>query len=227
MSKPYRAQQNPAEPAIRDVKMRWYRIMFKKKIPKRLWDYGIVWICETGNISVSSSRYAKGRTSIECITGETPDISEYTDFSFYDWILYRDNAGLGEPKLGRWLGVSHKIGELMSYYILPISCQVVISCVTVQRLTNAEQLTREFQQRMDTYDKIVGERLSTTDTTAPLSLHNIPAWNSLTLHDEDPEFIQDYQRAINDFSIPDADLFDNNSTPDTLDPYVHMQVGLP
>ena len=42
--------------------------MAKKKIPKRLWDYGIIWISETGNLAVSSSRYADGRTSIEIIT---------------------------------------------------------------------------------------------------------------------------------------------------------------
>lgn len=33
MSEPYRAPQNPAEPAIQDVKMRWYRIMFRKRVP--------------------------------------------------------------------------------------------------------------------------------------------------------------------------------------------------
>ena len=62
--------------------------MTKKHVPPRLWDFGYIWICETGNLSVSSSKYANGRTPIEIITGETPDISEYTDFSFYDWITF-------------------------------------------------------------------------------------------------------------------------------------------
>ena len=90
----------------------------KRKVPKRLWDFGLIWICETNNISVSSSRYALGRTPIEIITGDTSDISEYVDFGFYDWITYYPNSGLGEPHIGRWLGVSHKIGPLMSYWIL-------------------------------------------------------------------------------------------------------------
>ena len=34
--------------------------------------------------------------------GETPEISEYLNFSFYYWCCYNDNAGLGETKLG-WL----------------------------------------------------------------------------------------------------------------------------
>ena len=86
VSGPRRPNKNPAEATIREIKKRWYRIMTKKQVPKRLWDFGIVWICETNNLSVSSSRYAQGRTPLEIITGETPDISEHLHFSFYDWV---------------------------------------------------------------------------------------------------------------------------------------------
>ena len=70
--------------------------MHKNKVPQRLWDYGLVWISETGNLSVSSLRYASGITPLEYITGETPNISEYLDFTFYDWVTYSANTGLGE-----------------------------------------------------------------------------------------------------------------------------------
>ena len=63
------------------------------------------------------SKYAEGRTPLEIITGETPDISEYLDFDFYDWVLYRSNAGLGEVEVAKWLGVSHRVGRLMSYWL--------------------------------------------------------------------------------------------------------------
>ena len=134
VSEPRKPQQNPAEGGIREIKRRWYHIMAKKKIPRRLWDFGITWISETGNLAVSSSRYADERTSIEIITGDTPDISEYIDFGFYDWVTYRSNAGLGEISIGKWLGVSHKMGQLMSYWVLS-KYGKVISCTTVQRLT--------------------------------------------------------------------------------------------
>ena len=87
--------------------------MDEKCIPLRLWDYVMVWVCETGNLTVSSSKYANGRTPVEIITGETPDISEYTDFGIYNWVTYRTNAGMGPVSLGRWFGVSHKVGQLM------------------------------------------------------------------------------------------------------------------
>ena len=51
---------------------------------------------------------------MELIKGETPDINEYIDFSFYDWVTFKQDAGLGEIYIGRWFGMSHKIGQLMS-----------------------------------------------------------------------------------------------------------------
>jgi hypothetical protein len=68
---------------------------------------------------VNSFRYLNGRTLIEYITGDTPDVSEFIDFGFYDWVIYWQNAGLGKIEIGKWLGVSHKVGKLMSYWVLP------------------------------------------------------------------------------------------------------------
>jgi hypothetical protein len=108
------------------------------------------YIAETGNVIVTSSRYAKGRTRLEIITGETPDISEYLDFGFYEWVTFRQNAGLGPLEIGRWLGVSHRVGQLMSYWILPKS-GIPISCSTVQRLTDLEKQKMEFKERMQEF----------------------------------------------------------------------------
>jgi hypothetical protein len=109
-------------------------------------------VCETDNVCANLSRYAQGRTPLEIITGETPDISEYLDFEFYDWALFRSNAGLGEVELARWLGVSHRVGRLMSYWVLPES-GIPISVTTVQRLTNDERNTDEMRKQTDLSDK--------------------------------------------------------------------------
>jgi len=119
VSQLYRPNENPAEGCIREIKQCTYRIMYKKKIPKRLWDFVVSWVCETGNVISSSSRYAHARTSLEILTGETPNITEYLDFGLYNWVTFKKNAGFSEPQLGRRLGVSHRVGPLMSYWILP------------------------------------------------------------------------------------------------------------
>ena len=87
--------------------------MLKKKVPKQLWDYGIKWVCEVMQRTASTSGDLFRRTALEQLTGETPQISECLDFTFYKWCWYNDNTGLGETKLGRWLGVSHHVGSLM------------------------------------------------------------------------------------------------------------------
>ena len=65
-------------------------------------------------------------------------MSEYVLCEFYYWVVFRQNWGVGESELGRWIGVSHQVGPLMTYYILPKS-SIPISCGTVQRLTLLEQ----------------------------------------------------------------------------------------
>ena len=158
VSSPRRPNENSAEESIREIKRRWHRTMVRKKVPKRLWDYLIIWICETGNLSVSSSKYAHGRTALEIITGETPDKSEYLDFGFYDWVIYRSNTGMGETSLGRRVGISHKVGQAMSYWIVTVSGSI-ISCVTVQRLTEDEKQTDEYKRRRTEFDEHLEKRL--------------------------------------------------------------------
>ena len=84
---------------------------------------------------------------LEFVTDETPDVSEYLDFGFYDWVTYRKNTGLGQPEVGRWIGVLHRVGNLISYWILPES-GIVISCTTVQHITDIERQTDEYKNRM-------------------------------------------------------------------------------
>ena len=89
VSSPQRPNKNPAEGLIRELKKRLYCIMTKKKVLHRLWDFSLLWVCKTGNVTVSSSRYANGRSPIEIITDDTPDITELLDFAPYDWVAFK------------------------------------------------------------------------------------------------------------------------------------------
>ena len=74
------------------------------------------------------------QTLFELLTGETPDISEYLNFGWYDKVRYKEDAGRGETKLGRFLGPSHKFVSLMSYWVFSNS-GIPISRTTVKRVT--------------------------------------------------------------------------------------------
>jgi hypothetical protein len=61
--------------------------MQKKKVPSWLWDYGLVY---EGELLSMMSRGKDGRSGHEEVTGNTPDISEWLDFEFYDLVWWWD-----------------------------------------------------------------------------------------------------------------------------------------
>jgi hypothetical protein len=232
VSGPRRPNENPAEQSIHEIKKRWYRIMLKKKVPPRLWDYGFAWICEVENICANFSKYAEGRTPLEIITGDTPDISEYVDFDFYDWVTFRSNAGLGEVQLGRWLGVSHRVGRLMSYWILPES-GIPVSATTVQRLTNAERATDETRSRMLEYEEKLKTVFEAQSADITQTLRDIDVSKVIDPDNEDPGFFEEFAKVIDNASLHHADDDVITATDDVKamevgsDQYIGMELALP
>ena len=92
------------------LKSKWKKRIVRRNVPAKVWDFGLIWESEI------YSRTAKpgARTGIEVLTGETPDISEWLDFEFYDLCWYWDSLE-GQCKIGRWLGVLHRVGSAMCY----------------------------------------------------------------------------------------------------------------
>ena len=115
-------------------------------------------MCDIQNRTSNSARGLEGRCPLERVTGETVDISEYLDFGFYDWVWFRENAGLGETKLGKWLGVSHRVGTMMSFWVIT-STGKVLSRTTVQRVTNLELQLEENKTKCLAFTAVLRERL--------------------------------------------------------------------
>lgn len=128
-------RQNRIEPITGALRRRFLHMCAANDIPKRLWDYGLKWNAETYSRTYRGSNKCTG---YEQLTGDTPDISEYTDFSFYDKVWYWDTPSSQEPaKPGRWLGVSHRVGSSLCYFILTSKAKV-ISRTTVQPVPDLE-----------------------------------------------------------------------------------------
>ncbi|KAI2513325.1 Reverse transcriptase (RNA-dependent DNA polymerase) [Fragilaria crotonensis] len=230
VSGPRRPNENPAEQSIHKIKKRWYRIMLKKKVPPRLWHYGFVWVCKTQNLCANFSKYAEGRTPLEIITGKTPDISEYLDFEFYDWVTFRSNAGIGEVQLGRWLSVSHRVGRLMSDWILPDSA-IPVSATTVQRLTNDERSTDEMKQQMNEYEEKVKSTFEARSSDIANAIRGVDSSKIIDHENEDETFFSEFTRVIDDDAmLPHAEdeIDDNKGLVEVeSDQYVGMELALP
>ena len=76
--------QNPAEGIIQEIRRKWVRVMFCKKVPKDLWDYGMQWVFEIQQRTHMSTHQMDGGVPLEKITGETEEILDYLDLRFYD-----------------------------------------------------------------------------------------------------------------------------------------------
>jgi hypothetical protein len=133
-----------------------------------------------------------------------PDISEYMNFDFYDWVFFRSNAGLGEVEIARWIGVSHRVGRLMSYWILPES-GIPISATTVQRMTNDEKTTKEMQKRMEQYDARLKRTFDVQSADLTSTLRDIHSSYVIDTDDEDPAFFDEFTRVIDDARVKHAD----------------------
>ena len=44
ITEPERPNHNFSERVIREIRKKWFQIMVKKKVPRRLWDYGLRWV---------------------------------------------------------------------------------------------------------------------------------------------------------------------------------------
>ena len=139
-------------------------------------------------------------------------------------MLYRNDAGVGESQLGRWLGdsrVSHRVGQLMSYWILPKS-GIPISCVTVQQLTNLEKETDIWKQRMSQFDTFINERLTVKNSALP-KFDDIDLTDYRLSTEADKEFIEEYSKVISSEDMKDSDDSETNNAPS----YLGMEFGMP
>ena len=206
-SEPERSNQNPIEGCIRELRQRWYRTMFRTYCPRALWCYGIPYVEKIMQMTTSFASNLQGRTPIEDLTGETPDISQYLDFGFYDRVWFKENTRLVETKLGRLLGVSHEMGSLMSYWVLPVS-SIPISWTTVQRVTNLESQTNQCKKLFEDYDRKIADRykeefIGDQYLTRHGDKPNIAIWAELA---EDNEvFHEEFPRVITNNNVPEAD----------------------
>ena len=108
-TEPYSPWQNRAKASIREHKKQVQQIFQRTKASRRLWDFLVVYVAEIRSRTAHPSFDLHGRTPYKVITGNTPDITEWLEYEWYQPIWYLDPGAFpGDPlKIGRWLGVAH------------------------------------------------------------------------------------------------------------------------
>jgi hypothetical protein len=104
------------------------------------------------------------------VTGETVDLSEWLDFDFYDRVWFWDQKKIDETdeqaRIGRWLGIAHRIGWGMTFWILTESGKVITRS-TVQHITTTDMGTDTMKTRVASFYATLLTRLDDENFRLP------------------------------------------------------------
>ena len=126
--------------------------------------------------------------------------------------------------MGCWLGVSHRVGSLMSYWVL-IQKRNFISRTTISQVTNLETQVDSTKSRLQEFDTANTDRLND-------EAHIIIEWGKSQPYDwsdhpfnKDFDFVDEFHSVVSNNEIKEAD---EEFTPDTYnDQYLNMELAVP
>ena len=167
------------------------------------------------------------RVPCEAVEGNTPDISEYAQFDWYQYVWYHDPAvqfPQDPKKIGRWIGVAHDVGSPMTFWILPASCRVIARS-TVFPLTDDELNDPLVKVKIVELDLAVAEKIGDSVKNEDVDdglvglFPDVP--DDIFLPDNN---VEDQHVPVDDADeVPEADNF----TPEAYDEYLTAEVLLP
>ena len=112
------------------IKGKAKRRRVQRNTHKRVWEFGMVLEAEIYSQIAGKDE----RPDLERLTGDKIDISEWMEFELYDLVWFWNNQSDDtKPMLGRWIGVSHRVGSALCYCICSDKGKV-LSWTTVQNL---------------------------------------------------------------------------------------------
>lgn len=154
------------------------------------------------------------------MTGETPDISQCSDFGFYDWVWCKENARLDVPRLGRFLGAADVIYDIYSFHMLPESGTPIVAR-TVQRVTQLELQTDANKQRTKSFNDKIADIFKEGHLQFDGIKPDLDDWSDL--YEDDEDFIAEFYKVFDNNGVKEAD---DEFDPDSFDHYLHMKLAI-
>ena len=158
---PKRHNENYGEILVKKAKELSCILMHTRNVPLRLWCYALEYACELASLQVPGMFRNRGRSGYELVFGNTPDISEYVEFDFYQYCWYWDTPlsyPHGPKQLGRWLGIAHRVGQAMVFYVVNENGKVIARS-TVTTIKDADFNTEEMIKRRESLDTVITKSL--------------------------------------------------------------------
>ena len=174
---PLRPDENYGETLVKRAKILSGKLMVRKNVPLRLWCYALEYSTELSSLMVPNQYRNKGRSGYEMVFGTTPDISEYVEFDFYDYCWYWDTPQSyphEKKQLGRWLGIAHRVGQSMVYFVMNANGKVIARS-TVVPLEPQDHDVTETTTRMSDLDATIKATIGDYRNATNPNYTDIPA----------------------------------------------------
>jgi hypothetical protein len=144
---PHHPNQNPTERMMAHTKEKIQRLLIRTGAPPEAWYRAACHVADVHNHTANET--LNFRTLIEVRDGETPDISGFLQFEFWDPVYCRSaNSSFpikgGNEKLSRWCGRAQNYGDKMCYWIYTDDTHELIIRSMVRPVKQSERLNAGF-----------------------------------------------------------------------------------
>jgi len=130
-SEPYYQNQNFAENRYGTLKAATNRVLNLSGAPANLWLLALIYVSLLLNHLASAALGWK--PPLQVLTGQTPDISPFLHFLFFEPVYYHaygDNfPSASNEKQGWWVGVATHVGDFLTYKVLTQTNQIIYRSV--------------------------------------------------------------------------------------------------
>ena len=152
---------NRAELYVGLVKRAVKKDLKESDCPMRLWDYCAERIEKVNNATAKDLFQLEGQTAHYHVTGQLPDISNISQFGWYEWVYGRDVSRkfpMQHMVLGRALGPAINCGNEMAQWVLVRSGRIV-PFVTLRPLTEEETNSPVERRKREEFDQVIRNKL--------------------------------------------------------------------
>ena len=232
-TEPHCPWQNFAEPNGGAIKRVVRHLLRKTNTPVRLWDYCWEYYCGLKRMTVTNNIHLEGMTPHQKIHGSPPNITEYIQYSWFEWIWYADMDSGDDEDLGRWLGPAFHAGVGHTSYILKRNGQVITRS-SLRSMKEGEMDSPATKRRCEDFTKEMESHIGnyaagTFKNHADFGTD--PYENIFEPDDYDDEDIQpqEVDKAGNPIHHPDADNFLETEPPfvENDDEHIGIELMLP
>jgi hypothetical protein len=160
-SEPYHENQNFAENRYGTLKSATNRVLNLSGAPANTWLLALMYVCLLLNHLASEALGWK--PPLQVLTGQTPDISQFLHFCFFEPVYYNayNNTfpSASNEEQGWWVGVATHVGDALTYKILTKSHQVIYRSAIRSALDPAKRNQRLSPIGGETASNFLGDKI--------------------------------------------------------------------